>query len=465
MTTYPTRAKAASAVWVDAVATDKADVRAYGAEEEAFLNALLSRSLINGKISVSAAANSLTIALKTLAGSDPSSSDPVYFVCRDATLTSGDQGRVAITAATSLVLSAGSTLGFTVGETLRLTLVGINDGGTFRFGVVNLAAAGVRYPLPDHGIISSTAEGGAGAADTAGVVYTGTAVTSKAYRVLGTLAWITALGTAGLYSAAPDAVKPWEAEDHLPLTPVPGLLVGLTLSNNVSDSANDIDIATGYCTADGWAGGLALTAALTKRSDAAWSVGSGNGGMDTGSKANDSWGYVWLIGRSDTGVVDALFSASATAPTMPAGYDKKRRIGAVRFGATTAPIKAFKQHGNEFIWDVVTSDLALTTNPGTAAVNRTLTAPPDMDAIFSIYFNNATTAADQLLCTETAQTDTAPSTTAYTIRAIAAGVQQVEVRRKVDSSSQVRLRIATSGASDGYAIQTIGYVDLRGQLS
>jgi len=465
MTTYPTRAKDAATVWQDAAATDKADIRTYGLEEETYLNALLSRSLINGKISVSVSANSLIVALKTLAGSDPSSSDPVYFVCRDVTLTSGDQGRVKITAATSLTISATSTLGHTVGETLRLMLLGINDGGTFRFGIMNPAAGGVRYPLPDHGVVTSTAEGGAGAADSAGVVYTGTAVSAKAYRLLATLAWITPLGTAGVYAAAPDSVKPWEAEDHQPTLAVPGLIVGLALSNNGSDANNDVDIATGFCTADDWAGGLALTAALTKRSDAAWSVGSGNGGMDTGSKANDSWGYVWLIGRSDTGVVDALFSASATAPTMPTGYDKKRRIGAIYFGATTAPIRAFRQDGDVFTWDVVSQD-DNSTNPGTAARTPTLKAPPNSTAVFDFVLVNGTTAAIQALVTETGQTNSAPSTSIADARTtLINGNVNTEMRRKVDSSSQVRSRLSASGASDVQQINTRGFIDLRGRLS
>jgi len=72
---------------------------------------------------------------------------------------------------------------------------------------------------------------------------------------------------------------------------------------------------------------LRLTAAITKRLDASWTVGTGNGGLDTGTKTAGVLYHVWLIKRSDTGVVDALFSTSATAPTMPSGYDKKRWLG------------------------------------------------------------------------------------------------------------------------------------------
>jgi len=125
-----------------------------------------------------------------------------------------------------------------------------------------------------------------------------------------------------------------------------GYLHGLTLSNNVSDATNDIDIAVGECAAENspyWK--IALASALTKRLDAAWAVGTGNGGLDTGAIANTTY-HVWLIQRSDTLVVDALFSASATSPTMPANYDRKRRVGSIL--RESAVIVPFSQNGNTF---------------------------------------------------------------------------------------------------------------------
>jgi len=126
-----------------------------------------------------------------------------------------------------------------------------------------------------------------------------------------------------------------------------GVLNGLTMSNNAVDATNDIDIATGSAGSDGATPVLmVLSSAITKRLDAAWAVGSGNGGLDTGSIANTTY-HVWLIRRSDTGVVDALFSASATSPTMPSGYDQKRRIGSIL--RESAAIVAFTQRGDRFI--------------------------------------------------------------------------------------------------------------------
>lgn len=145
------------------------------------------------------AANALTIRIKGFDGNDPSASNPVYIPFRSATAASGDIDVLTLTAATSLVVSSGSTLGTTSAVAATLTVVAFNDATTLRLGIINQttsAAVG--------SIASSTAEGGAGAADSSGVFYTGTAVTSKAYTVLGYL--VATEATAGTWATAPSLV-------------------------------------------------------------------------------------------------------------------------------------------------------------------------------------------------------------------------------------------------------------------
>ncbi|MCZ7498860.1 hypothetical protein [Agrobacterium sp. ST15.13.015] len=152
---------------------------------------------------------------------------------------------------------------------------------------------------------------------------------------------------------------------------IAGYLYGLTLSNNGVDAANDIDIAIGAASSDGTVPYLmSRDASLTKRLDALWAVGSNNGGLDAGTVTNATY-HVWLIQRSDTGVVDALFSLSATAPTMPTNYDRKRRIGSIiRSGGT---ILAFTQNGNTFILNVAVMNR--TSNAAQASTLLALTVP------------------------------------------------------------------------------------------
>jgi hypothetical protein len=114
----------------------------------------------------------------------------------------------------------------------------------------------------------------------------------------------------------------WSALDT---SAAPGLIWGLTMSNG-TDATNDIDITAGFATDSGNNQTIKLASTITKQLDATWTVGTNAGGLDTGSVANDTY-HVFLIMRLDTGVVDALFSVSPTAPTMPANYTLKRRIG------------------------------------------------------------------------------------------------------------------------------------------
>jgi hypothetical protein len=66
-----------------------------------------------------------------------------------------------------------------------------------------------------------------------------------------------------------------------------------------------------------------------------------------GTPDADTLYYLWIIRRSDTGVVDALFSESATSPTMPTNYDEKRLIGFVLTDAS-ANIEPFVHKGSFF---------------------------------------------------------------------------------------------------------------------
>ena len=72
---------------------------------------------------------------------------------------------------------------------------------------------------------------------------------------------------------------------------------------------------------------------------------SGAGGLDTGAEAADTWYGVFIIGDS-TGVntPKAMLSISKDNPTMPAGYDRFRRVGWVRNNGSSN-FRRFMQNG------------------------------------------------------------------------------------------------------------------------
>jgi hypothetical protein len=78
----------------------------------------------------------------------------------------------------------------------------LDNAGTVELAVVNIAGGN---DLSETGLISTTAEGGAGAADSASTVYSTTARTSVAYRVVGYVESTQA--TAGTWATAPSTIQ------------------------------------------------------------------------------------------------------------------------------------------------------------------------------------------------------------------------------------------------------------------
>ncbi|WP_222031632.1 hypothetical protein [Rhizobium leguminosarum] len=243
-----------------------------------------------------------------------------------------------------------------------------------------------------------------------------------------------------------------------------GLLWGLTLSNNVTDAANDIDIAVGVAASDASIPHvLELGSALTKRLDAAWAVGTNQGGLDTGSIANTTY-HIWLIQRSDTGVVDALFSTSATSPTMPTNYDRKRRIGAILREA--GAIAAFKQHGDFFEWTVPAIDVTTVTN-GVSTL-RTLRVPIGsvVRGSYTVRIANTAGAISGVNHWDPALGSTLPhSAIGYAHMFVNTAVSQAfatHLETMTNTSGQIYNR-ANGAALTSYELMTEGFWDTRGK--
>jgi hypothetical protein len=100
------------------------------------------------------------------------------------------------------------------------------------------------------------------------------------------------------------------------------------MTTNVSDPANDVDIASGLAVDTTGARTLVQISALTKRADASWAVGTGNGWLDTGAIGNNRYA-IYEIGRTDGTIVDSIISLSFSSPTLPANYTYFQLIGEI----------------------------------------------------------------------------------------------------------------------------------------
>lgn len=131
--------------------------------------------------------------------------NPTTLDFRHNTIASGTVITRTIITAVSLVISSGSTLGFVNGVQGKIAVLAIIAAGTT--GVIELAAMNIAggTNLDESGLISTTAEGGAGAADSATVIYSTTARTNVPYRVVG---WIQSTqATAGTWATAPSTIQ------------------------------------------------------------------------------------------------------------------------------------------------------------------------------------------------------------------------------------------------------------------
>jgi hypothetical protein len=243
-----------------------------------------------------------------------------------------------------------------------------------------------------------------------------------------------------------------------------GHIHGLTLST--AGSSATMSIATGLCTDSTYTLPMFLTGTLAKTTSA-WAVGTGNGGLDTGSIANSTWYHWYLIYRSDTGVVDALCSTSASAPTMPANYTHKRRIGAGRTNGS-AQWTSFIQDGDLFQWLVPLNE-ASANNPGASAVTLGLIVPTGVNVewIGSAGIVNTDGTETALLVTDLGTTDTAPSTGNLHQVAVGniTGNQRSAsfLRVRTDTTGQIRYRLSASNGNTTVLINTIGWLDRRGR--
>lgn len=141
-------------------------------------------------ISASVAANALTISAPSLS-----------LDFRSTTLGSGTVATVSGDPA-DLVISSGSTLGTVSATQSRIAVLAINNAGAIELAAVNVSGGN---DLSETGLISTTAEGGAGNADSANVIYSITARTNVAYRVIGYIESTQA--TAGTWATAPSTIQ------------------------------------------------------------------------------------------------------------------------------------------------------------------------------------------------------------------------------------------------------------------
>lgn len=103
----------------------------------------------------------------------------------------------------------------------------------------------------------------------------------------------------------------------------PGHIYGCNVTgNNATQTAT---VAVGSARSDADDANIKVTSPLT-----CTMTTTGENGRDAGSAVNGVW-HIYVIRKSSDGTVGCLASLSSTSPTMPSGYDQKRRVGALTY--------------------------------------------------------------------------------------------------------------------------------------
>lgn len=159
------------------------------------INSLLTfHGIFNLGLSTSVAANALTIALKQANGSsDPSTGvNSVKASMRSSTLSNGSYNQRQVTSPLSLVISSGSTLGHSSANAHNIWVYLIDNAGT-----LELAVSQTLYS--ENQLVSTVAEGGAGAADSNSAMYSAVARSNVPFRLIGLL--VSTQTTAGTWAS------------------------------------------------------------------------------------------------------------------------------------------------------------------------------------------------------------------------------------------------------------------------
>ena len=246
-----------------------------------------------------------------------------------------------------------------------------------------------------------------------------------------------------------------------------GYINGLLPSNNATDANNDIDIAVGKCRDDSDTVDIVLETAITKQLDAAFAEGTNAGGLNTGTKANNTWYDLYIIAKAD-GTTDVMFSTYANRETLPTDFVYKRYIGAIRTDAS-GNIRQGKwniQSGGSlrFIYNTPIQDY-IGGVPTTASL-VTLTSPSSKASLVTHLLRTEATGVNQgpayTLLTNPDQADVAPSSSIFTNASDnfdLTDVSVVSVDVLTNDSSQIRYRGTKAVANS--QILTRGYIDER----
>lgn len=254
-------------------------------------------------------------------------------------------------------------------------------------------------------------------------------------------------------------------------TSVTDFVNGMTLSNNVLDAANDINISAGSAKGGALAG--TSSSAFGKRLDALWVAGGTPtvtaGGLDTGTKAANSTYRIWPLLNNTTGDIDFIMSLSLTpgGVNVPSGFSviapAGRDIGAIvtNSGGTIVP---FIQDKNDFYWNALytslPTDLSIAATRAKAALSITVPTGRRVEAVLQAVIYGMNGDADAvLIVADGANTNIEKISKIYVSTGVKATGDVIYQYTNETAQVNLGLTLSPSPAGTNSIIKTLGWTD------
>jgi hypothetical protein len=237
----------------------------------------------------------------------------------------------------------------------------------------------------------------------------------------------------------------------------PPQITGLVVTNNATDAEHDIDISAGKF------GSNHLSSGLTKRLDAAFEAGAGNGGM-VGSLPASGVIYVLLI---TNGTLFDVYAEIADGDNPPAGWTVVKRIATRPTNSSSNLISVLVDGNGEILTiypQTLTNDFTLSTIPITRTAypaSGVLSCPANVTA--SIHFSLSSSNSTAVAVTSLDGVDYAPFASLHDLRTTNASSESVLIKSiYVNNNRQIGVRRGEVDASAGMRVRVIYWLEDRG---
>jgi hypothetical protein len=242
----------------------------------------------------------------------------------------------------------------------------------------------------------------------------------------------------------------------------------ITIANNATDANNDIDFSAGNFQFSDGSGQALATAVMTKRLDATWSAGTGNGGLFSGTKAVNSTYHCYKIYNPTTGAEDSgfLLGISGTAPNptsvLPSGYTKFERRGSI-LTDSSGNIRAFTQTNNRFEYNSNITDLNAVLAPSETAIGISVPWGLRTRACMALnLIGSGVGSGFAKVYSHNISTSTISSTNAtiYASVNVVAGAGYVEATTNLSSQIKINAVVTTGSPTLTGTVNTSAFIDL-----